>query len=87
MDYGSPSMMVVCSFLGVPLDREPLYSEEQEVCIVIYVINTTFEMGYQWLPMLPVADPGFPWGVLVLLICVQILVRLDCFSHIITMEV
>ena len=27
------------------------------------------------------------WGVLVLLICVQILVRLDCFSHRITMEV
>ena len=26
-------------------------------------------------------------GVLVLLICVQILVRLDCFSHSITMEV
>ena len=30
--------------------------------------------------------PSF-WGVLVLLICTQILVRLDCFSHSITMEV
>ena len=28
-----------------------------------------------------------PWGVPVLLICVQILVRLDCFSHSIAMEV
>ena len=34
------------------------------------------------------AHPGFPRrGVLVLLVSVQILVRLDCFSHSITMEV
>ena len=29
----------------------------------------------------------FHWGMLVLLICVQLLVRLDGFSHSITMEV
>ena len=30
---------------------------------------------------------SYLWGVLVLLVSVQILVRLDCFSHSITMEV
>ena len=37
--------------------------------------------------VLETSSPWKSWGVLVLLVSVQILVRLDCFSHSITMEV
>ena len=47
-------------------------------------VLSTMEPNNRLVPPLRLVPP---WGVLVLLICVQIFVRLDCISHNITMQV
>ena len=76
--------------LTLQLPIQTLHSVAPELQVFVSSLKFSVKRAHPWwsLKFCKIAGtPAHPWGVLVLLLSVQILVRLDCFSHSITMEV